>query len=56
MTDNDIPRQVRVVETSDRYLVLDSVTGLEVDRDGVGFSDEEAAIRWAKDQGFEILN
>jgi hypothetical protein len=47
---------VKIIETPDRYLVVDAETGLNVEEsDSVGFSYEESAIEWAKRSGFEIV-
>lgn len=45
---------VKIVETPDRYLVINLETLESMDGDRVGFCDKEAAIKWAEKQGYEI--
>ena len=48
------PITVRIVELSDRYLIIDAITGLDVEHDDIGWADGEAARQYARGQGWIV--
>lgn len=56
MSETPQAKSVRVAELADRYILVDTETGEEVDGDGVGFSYESSAKEYAERQGYTIVD